>query len=88
MSDTERQAFEAWISAPPYEKTTYRFSPDASAWAGQYDDYQVQLAWEAWQARAAAERLRRTKEFRRRGAKAAERLRNVLAEADRAEADG
>jgi hypothetical protein len=47
----ERARFEAWISAPPYERTIYRW-PDYSAghaWPGNYEDIAVQLAWEAWQ---------------------------------------
>lgn len=46
-----RAEFEAWISAPPYEQCTNRFSRDGvTSWSGQYHSYQVQLAWEAWQA--------------------------------------
>jgi hypothetical protein len=46
-----RKAFEAWISAPPYERDVVRFIEHdaASAWPGQYMDYEVELAWEAWQ---------------------------------------
>lgn len=43
-----RDKFEAWISAPPYERETRRQDQSAS-WPGQYHDYHVQLAWEAWQ---------------------------------------
>jgi len=45
----DRAAFEAWITAPPYEKSVSRQPRDA-AWPGQYWDYQVQIAWDAWQA--------------------------------------
>lgn len=44
-----REAFEAWISAPPYEKNI-RLSGPEGAWKDQYALYQTQLAWEAWQA--------------------------------------
>ena len=49
---TEREQFEAWISAPPIEMSFGRFGADAAknAWPGHYVNYQVQLAWEAWQA--------------------------------------
>ena len=43
-----REEFEAWISAPPYERETHR-QGQSLAWPGQYYDYHVQLAWEAWQ---------------------------------------
>lgn len=48
---TDRDSFERWISAPPYERSVERFAEDASkvAWPGQYRIYEVQLAWEAVQ---------------------------------------
>ena len=52
VADKEsRRAFEAWVSAPPYEREIKRFYDDArkSAWPGNYRDIAVQLAWEAWQ---------------------------------------
>ena len=51
----ERAAFEAWISAPPFEHSTDRFSSDA-AWPGSYREIWVDLAWQAWQASTKAER--------------------------------
>lgn len=47
-----RKAFEAWISSAPYEREVLRFDDNADglAWAGQYMDYEVALAWDAWQA--------------------------------------
>ncbi len=47
-----RQAFEAWIAAPPYERDTYRWPEveDSASWPGHYKDIEVQLAWEAWSA--------------------------------------
>lgn len=42
-----RAAFEAWISAPPYEREIERFG-DGSAWPGNYRDIDVDLAWNAW----------------------------------------
>jgi hypothetical protein len=53
MSDTE--AFEKWISQPPYEKPTDLTSL-GSVWKGQYKAYEVQLAYEAWQAALEFER--------------------------------
>ena len=50
MGDEQmRREFEAWISAPPYEMTTKKHS-ERESWPGQYIQYEVQLAWEAWQA--------------------------------------
>jgi len=48
---SERERFEAWMTAPPYEKRIDRFAEsfDFAAWPGQYRDYEVQLAWEAWE---------------------------------------
>lgn len=46
---TERDRFEAWIAAPPYERTTRRYRQDGEMWDGQYVDLTVQVAWEAWQ---------------------------------------
>lgn len=44
----ERIRFENWVTAPPIERTVDRFAA-GSAWPGQYRDYSVQLAWDAWQ---------------------------------------
>jgi hypothetical protein len=52
--DTERVAFERWITAPPFEMGVTRYPPgDERAWPGQYCDISVEIAWEAWQERAA-----------------------------------
>ncbi len=49
--DQERRRFEEWISQPPYERVISRWEDDRKhAWPGQYKNYDVQLAWEAWQA--------------------------------------
>lgn len=53
MAEGSRSRFEAWVSAPPIEKSVERFSSEGS-WPGHYRDYGVQLAWESWQ-RAAEE---------------------------------
>lgn len=50
---SERETFDAWIKAPPYEKITATIAGDGM-WPGQYVSYEVQLAWEAWHASAAA----------------------------------
>ena len=50
---TDREAFEAFISAPPFEFDVYRFD-DRGAWPGNYTDIQVDLAWQAWQAATTA----------------------------------
>lgn len=42
-----RDEFERWISAPPIEADVARY-PESGPWPGQYCDYKVQLAWEAW----------------------------------------
>jgi hypothetical protein len=50
VSVQDRAAFEAWISAPPYELTIERFPENPNqAWSGQYHTSSVQLAWESWQ---------------------------------------
>ena len=49
----DREAFEAWISGPPYECEVTRF-PEGSAWPGNYRAVSVDLAWFAWQAATAA----------------------------------
>lgn len=46
-----RKAFEKWISEAAIERSVARhpkYSPTATSWPGQYCDYPVQLAWEAW----------------------------------------
>jgi len=50
-----RRAFEAWISAPPFERSIRRNTMDESktCWPGHYCEYEVQLAWDAWDAAAA-----------------------------------
>ena len=47
MAKDSRSRFEAWVSAPPIEKSVERFGPEGS-WPGHYRDYGVQLAWESW----------------------------------------
>ena len=45
-----RQAFERFISSPPFEKSIERF-PTGDAkypWPGAYRDITVELAWECW----------------------------------------
>lgn len=58
-TEDEREAFEQWISAPPFEKSVETFG-EQDAWPGNYWDYAVELAWCAWKAcvvRARAEAL-------------------------------
>lgn len=45
-----RAAFEDYITAPPFEDSIERFCDDPikSAWPGNYKNYHVQLAWDAW----------------------------------------
>lgn len=45
-----REAFEKWISSPPYECDISRW-PDVAdkSWPGQYHNIATQLAWQAWQ---------------------------------------
>lgn len=45
QSISERAAFEAWVTAPPI---VANIRLDHSVWPGQYREYAVQLAWEAW----------------------------------------
>lgn len=48
--DLIREAFEKWISSPPYEKDIDRFPDDPvkHAWPGNYKNIDVELAWNAW----------------------------------------
>ena len=48
-----RQAFEAFITAPPFEMGISRFD-DRGAWPGSYKSYETDLAWQSWQAATAA----------------------------------
>lgn len=50
-----RERFEAWISAPPFERSVERQGTNG-AWPGQYRSYETQAAWEAWQESAKIER--------------------------------
>lgn len=45
-----RQAFERFISSPPFEKDIERFPTDGAKypWPGAYRDITVELAWECW----------------------------------------
>lgn len=47
-----RSEFEAWVSAPPYERCIDRYSDDALMWPGQYCSHKTEIAWQAWQARS------------------------------------
>jgi len=56
----EREQFEKWITAPPFEKNVDKW-PSGAAWPGCYKSYEVHLAWDAWQTsrlRAAELKLR------------------------------
>lgn len=50
-----RAAFEAWISAPPFDRSIERQGENGS-WPGQYRSYETQSAWEAWQEAGRQER--------------------------------
>ncbi len=54
--DKQREAFEAWAKKPPREFYLARH-PDAAAWPGNYKDYHVECAWQAWQAATQAKWL-------------------------------
>lgn len=45
---TQRERFEQWVSAPPFERSTERQGTN-TAWPEVYADIAVDLAWEAWQ---------------------------------------
>lgn len=47
----EREAFEAFVTAPPFEYSTERRS-NLSAWPLKYRLPAINFAWEAWQARS------------------------------------
>ena len=44
-----RKQFEAWISAPPFERDPVRYGGN-TAWPGSYIDLDIDLAWQAWEA--------------------------------------
>ena len=50
-SEKSRAEFEAWITAPPFERCIDRYpeGPDKYAWPGAYEDLCTDLAWQAWQ---------------------------------------
>ena len=48
-----RQAFEAFVTTPPFEMGISRFD-DRGAWPGSYKSYETDLAWQSWQAATAA----------------------------------
>ena len=50
---SKRKEFEKWASAAPREWILKRHPKDAkkSSWPGQYVQYHVQCAWEAWKER-------------------------------------
>lgn len=52
MTESQRQAFEAWIKGSPYCRDVARYSPDHRIWPGGYKNIGVHLAWDAWQAAA------------------------------------
>lgn len=55
MSEPTRDQFEAWISAPPFERSIARYPENFEyAWPGCYRDIDVELAWEAWREAFAA----------------------------------
>lgn len=51
-AEAERQRFEAWVSAPPFEYDAERYDLRYS-WPDNYVEVAVQLAWEAWKERGA-----------------------------------
>jgi len=56
---TDREAFEAAISCPPYERNIRRYpeEPERYAWPGNYRDISVDLAWCMWQEALASSRI-------------------------------
>jgi hypothetical protein len=55
IESMEREAFEAFVSSPPFEYRIERMT-EMSAWPGNYRSLAVQLAWEAWKVATKAER--------------------------------
>ena len=54
---TLRDAFEKWISLPPFEHMC-EINGNKSAWPGAYKRYETELAWEAYQAAHAKQQKR------------------------------
>lgn len=50
----QRELFEKWAKNPPMEFYLARHD-DTAAWPGNYKDYHVECAWQAWQAAIAAQ---------------------------------
>ena len=46
---TDREAFEVFITAPPFEMQIERLD-GRCAWPGSYTHHDVDLAWQAWKA--------------------------------------
>lgn len=61
IESAEREAFEAFVSSPPFEYSIERMS-HLSAWPGNYRSLSVQLAWEAWKERAEIDKARAAQE--------------------------
>lgn len=49
MKDKQREAFEDFFSKSPFEWPFDRYK-NGESWEGQYRAYEVQCAWEGWQA--------------------------------------
>jgi hypothetical protein len=51
VGGSKRDRFEAWISASPFERNISRIPDDPAqhSWPGHYREYEVQLAWEAFE---------------------------------------
>jgi len=75
QDDDTRARFEKWIAAPPYEKKVMRY-PDHSeaAWPGQYRDYEIDLAYCAWQAALSAYAVEEMREALEESAQLIDRL--------------
>ena len=52
QNDQSRAEFERWIGGAPYHLAwnLKRMPNTNSNWRGQYESYEMELAWDAWQA--------------------------------------
>jgi len=53
-----REAFEKFVSSPPFDRCVSRVpdDPDTFAWPGSYHDINVDLAWNVWKESALQQR--------------------------------
>ena len=54
----DREAFETFITAPPFKRRSLGRFDALGAWPGNYINNEINFAWKVWQAATEAERER------------------------------